>query len=122
MKRKITTTIVLVFSFMVCLAVAFGDLNGKWSGLLTTPDGNEIPLSFTFKVDGDKLGGTATGPNGEIPIADGKVNGSDFTFNLDINGSNIPHTCKYYSEGDSVSVNIDFNGAKMHTQLKRDTR
>ncbi|MEO6719670.1 MAG: hypothetical protein ABIN67_04850 [Ferruginibacter sp.] len=122
MKRKITTTIALVFSFMVCLAAAVGDLNGKWTGSLNTPDGNEIPLSFNFKVDGDKLTGTAAGPDGEMPISDGKISGSDFTFNLDFNGSSIAHTCKYYSEGDSVSVNIDFNGAKMHAQLKRDIK
>lgn len=122
MKRKITTTIVLIFGFMVCFAVALSDLNGKWTGSLSTPDGNEIPVSFTFKIDGDKLAGTATGPNGDIPIADGKVNGADFTFNLDINGSAIAHVGKYYSQGDSVTVNVDFNGAKMHALLKRDTK
>ncbi|MEP6728471.1 MAG: glycoside hydrolase [Bacteroidota bacterium] len=114
MKRKITTTVALVLSFMVCLAFALSDLNSKWTGSLKTPDGNEIPLSFTFKVDGDKLSGTGTGPNGEIPITDGKVKGADFTFNLNINGSDITHVCKYYSAGDSVSVNVDFNGGKMH--------
>ena len=122
MKRKITTTILLSLTFMVCLAVALSDLNGKWTGSLNTPDGNEIPVSLTFKVDGDKLSGTATGPNGDIPITDGKVNGSNFTFSLNINGSDIAHACKYYTVGDSVSVNVDFNGSKMHAQLKRDTK
>ena len=42
--KKITTTAALIFSFMVCLAVTLADLNGKWTGSLTTPDGNEIPV------------------------------------------------------------------------------
>lgn len=122
MKAKIMTTMLLMCSFIVCLAVAAADLNGKWTGLLKTPDGNEFPLSYVFKVDGDKLTGTATGPNGDTPITAGKVDGANFTFSLGVNGSDITHTCKYYSDGDSVSVNIDFNGAKMHAQLKRDTK
>ncbi|MEO6317119.1 MAG: hypothetical protein ABIU63_10140 [Chitinophagaceae bacterium] len=122
MKRKITTTVAMVLSFMVCMAVALGDLNGKWTGSLNTPDGNEIPVSFNFKLDGDKISGTATGPNGDIPITNGKVTGADFTFNLNINGSDITHICKYYSVGDSVSVNVDFNGGKMHAQLKREAK
>ncbi|HEY4324892.1 MAG TPA: hypothetical protein VGN20_12930 [Mucilaginibacter sp.] len=122
MKAKTIITVALVLSFIVCLAAAVADLSGKWTGSLKTPDGNEFPLSYTFKLDGDKLTGTASGPNGDTPITAGKVNGSDFTFNLNVNGSDIAHTCKYYTEGDSISVNIDFNGAKMHAQLKRDTK
>jgi len=122
MRTKLITTVAIMFSCIVCLAAIAGDLNGKWVGSLKTPDGNEFPLSYVFKVDGDKLTGTAAGPEGEIPITAGKINGSDFTFNLSINGADIAHTCKYYSEGDSISLNVDFNGAKMHAQLKRDTK
>jgi hypothetical protein len=122
MKRKVITTAFMVLSFMICLAAAIGDLNGKWMGSLKTPDGNEFPLSYTFKIDGDKLTGAATGPNGDIAITDGKINGADFTFNLSVNGSDIAHTCKYYSTGDSISMSVDFNGSKIHTQLKRDKR
>jgi hypothetical protein len=121
MKRKIITTTAFVFSFMICVAFTLANLDGKWTGSLKTPDGNEFPLSYTFKLDGDKLTGSAAGPNGETPISDGKVNGSDFTFNLDVNGAAIGHTCKYYSVGDSIAVDINFNGNKMHTQLKRAT-
>ncbi|MEP6676257.1 MAG: hypothetical protein ABJA78_13930 [Ferruginibacter sp.] len=122
MKRKISVTIALVFCFIFCIAAALSDLNGKWTGSLKTPDGNEFPLSFTFKTDGDKVTGTATGPNGDVAISDGKVKGSDFSFNVNINGSDIPHICKYYTDGDSIAMNIDFNGTKMHTQLKRVTQ
>ena len=120
MKTKLISKVAIIFSFIVCLAVTGGDLNGKWVGSLKTPDGNEFPLSYVFKVDGDTLTGTATGPNGDTPITGGKVTGSDFTFNLNINRADIAHTCKYYSVGDSISLNVDFNGAKMHAQLKRD--
>jgi hypothetical protein len=122
MKAKTIITTALVLSFIVCFAAAVADLSGKWTGTLKTPDGSEFPLSYTFKLDGDKLTGTGSGPNGDTPITAGKVNGTDFTFNLNVNDADIAHTCKYYSDGDSISVNINFNGAKMHAQLKRDTK
>jgi hypothetical protein len=34
----------------------------------------------------------------------------------------IPHSGKYYAQGDSVSLNIDYNGTKFHTTLNRDTK
>ncbi len=70
MKRKIFTTTALVCCFMVCFAIV-ADLTGKWTGVLKTPDGNEFPINYTFKVDGDKLTGVGSSPNGDIAINDG---------------------------------------------------
>lgn len=116
MKRKIFTTTLLLFSFVVCLA-AIADLTGKWAGVIKIGDGNEFPLTYVFKVDGDKLTGSVISAQGEIPISEGKVNGTDFSFKLDVNGMTIASTGKYY--GDSTVVESDFNGQKMHTKLTR---
>jgi hypothetical protein len=119
MKRKIFTTAALVCCFMVCFAIA-ADLAGKWSGSITTPDGNQVPLSYTFKTDSGKLTGIATSPQGDVPISDGKlISATDFTFNLSFNGTDIKHTGKFYPEADSIGLDIDFNGQKFHTTLKR---
>jgi hypothetical protein len=114
MKRKIFTTALLAFCTLICLA-AITDLTGKWKGVLKIGDGNEFPLTYTFKVDGENLTGSITSPQGEIPLSEGKINGSDFTFKIDVNGTTIANTGKYY--GDSTVVNSDFNGQKLHLVL-----
>ena len=117
MKRKIFTTVALVCCIMVCFAIV-ADLAGKWTGTLKTPDGNEIPLTYNFKVDGDKLTGTAESPSGQVPIDSGKVSGNDFTFKVTVDGADYRHTGKLYAEADSIGLDIDFSGQKLHTTLK----
>ncbi len=119
MKRKIFSTAALVCCFMICLAAVVADLSGKWTGSLTTPDGNQFPLNYTFKVDGDKLTGTGESPQGAVNLTNGKIKSDSLTFALDVNGVAVIHTGKYFSEGDSVSLNIDYQGMKFHTTLKR---
>ncbi|MFI5137895.1 MAG: hypothetical protein ACHQIM_08700 [Sphingobacteriales bacterium] len=122
MKKKIFTTVALVCCIMVCFAIA-AELAGKWSGTLKTPDGQEFPLSYTFKTDSGKLTGMASSPQGDVQITNGKlVSATDFTFSVNVNGTDVPHTGKFYPDADSVGMDIDFNGMKMHTTLKRDAK
>lgn len=118
MKRKFFSTTMLLCCFAVCFAMV-GDLTGKWTGTLKTPDGNEFPLTYTFKADGDKLTGTASSPHGDLPFTDGKITGSDLSFTLSFDGMDIKNTGKFYPAADSIGMDIDFNGMKMHTTLKR---
>ena len=119
MKRKIFTTAALVCCIMVCFAIA-ANLAGKWTDTLKTPDGNEFPLTYTFKTDSGKLTGIASSPQGDVAITEGKlITATDFTFNLSVNGSDIKHTGKFYPDADSIGMDIDFMGNKMHTTLKR---
>jgi|ERR1700759_1191970 len=122
MKRKILTTTALVCCFMICLAVAIGDLTGKWVGTLTTPDGNQVPLNYVLKADGATLTGTATTPQGDIAITDGKITGDTFSFNVSLNGADFKHSGKFYAAADSVGLDVDANGMKFHTTLKRDNK
>jgi hypothetical protein len=118
MKRKIFTTALLSCCFMVCLAAAvFADLNGKWTGNLTMADGNSFAVTYTFKVDGEKLTGTAESPQGDVTIEDGKIKGDDFSFNVNVNGMEIPHNGKVYA--DSVSMNLKISENNAHFTLKR---
>jgi hypothetical protein len=116
MKRKIFTTTMLVGCFMVCLA-AIADLNGKWAGKLIMGDGTEYPLLYNFKIDGDKLTGTALTPEGDVQIAAGKTDGTTFSFSVTTSGMDIPHTGKFY--GDSTAIDLEINGSKIHSVLKR---
>ncbi|ASU32889.1 hypothetical protein [Mucilaginibacter xinganensis] len=116
--KKVFITTALLCCFAVCFAFV-ADLTGKWTGSLLAPDGNEYPLSYNFKVDGDKLTGTGDSPAGSVAIADGKISGNDFSFSIPVNGVDIKNTCKFYPEADSVGMDIDYNGMKMHATLKR---
>ena len=117
MKKKIITTALL----LCCFLVGFGtitNLNGKWTGLLKTDQGDEYPLVYTFRIDGDQLTGTAKTPKGDMPINDGTVKGNTFTFNVMIGNMEIDHTGKFY--GDSVGVDLSLGDIKSHATLKRD--
>ncbi|MDN3549438.1 hypothetical protein [Mucilaginibacter aquaedulcis] len=117
MKRKIFTTMMLLGCFMVCFA-AITNLNGKWAGKLVMGDGTEYPLLYNFKVDGEKLTGTALTPDGDVQIADGKITSdTTFTFTVATSGMTIPHTGKFY--GDSTGIDLEINGSKIHSVLKR---
>jgi hypothetical protein len=115
MKKIVTTTLLLC-----CFLVGFGtiaNLNGKWSGLLKTDQGDEYPLLYNFKIDGDQLTGTAKTPKGDLPINDGKITGDTFKFNVVISGMEVDHTGRFY--GDSVGVDISLGDARSHAKLIR---
>ncbi|WP_184541893.1 glycoside hydrolase [Mucilaginibacter sp. FT3.2] len=116
MKRKLLTTLLLSCCFLACFA-AFADFSGSWAGILTMENGDQYPLTYNFKIEGDKLTGTVNTPKGELPVDDGKINGDKFTFTVTLGDIEIPHSGKFY--GDSIGVDIAANGAKVHTTLKR---
>lgn len=118
MKKKIFVTAALLLCFTAVFAY-FADLNGNWSGTITTPDGQQFPLNYTFKTDGDKLTGTSTNPQGTVDLTEGAIKGDSLSFAVDVNGVKVGHTGKYFSAGDSVSLNIDYQGMKFHTTLNR---
>ena len=120
MKRKILFTTLLVCFFIGAFAF-FADLNGKWTGVLNAPDGNQYPLNYTFKIDNDKLTGTGQAPQGSIDLTEGKVKGDSLSFAIDVNGVKVINSGKYFSAGDSISLNVDYEGTIMHSTLKRAT-
>jgi hypothetical protein len=66
---------------------ALADFAGVWTASFETQVGVQN-YTYTFKVDDTKLTGTAKSDNGEVEIADGKVEGDKITFveNLDYQG------------------------------------
>jgi len=117
MKSKILIGIFAISAIVICIT-AFSDLQGKWSGVFNI-EGNAIDLSYNFKIDGTKLSGNVASPQGVLPLYDGKTNGADLSFTVDVNGAPIKSVGKYYADGDSIILNTDFNGANIHTKLGR---
>ncbi len=116
MKKKFLATALLLCCFLAGFAT-IANLNGKWTGLLKTDQGDEYPLVYNFKISGDQLSGTAKTPKGDMPINDGTIKGDTFTFNVIVNNMEIDHTGKFY--GDSVGVDISLGDARTHATLKR---
>jgi len=117
MKRKLFNPIALACCFIVFAAFVVADISGKWTGVIKTPDGNDLQVSYNFKVDGDKLTGTAESPAGQVTVDDGKVAGDTFSFKVTVDGNDYPHSGKIYA--DSCGLDIDFGAQKVHTTLKR---
>ena len=116
MKKKSWLTGLLMLSVAVCMAAAI-DLTGKWTGTLET-QGGSFPLTYNFKVDGEKLTGTVEGPDGTVDIDSGVIKNTDFKFNITLqSGDIIRSTGKYY--GDSTTLDFEAMGDKMHLKLLR---
>jgi len=117
MKRKILTAALLFSTALACFA-AITDLTGKWKGSIITGDGNQVPLTYIFKVDGTKLEGMIQTPQDDLKIYDGKITSDkEFTFKVDVNGDAVESKGKYY--GDSVIVDPILSGDKIHSKLVR---
>jgi hypothetical protein len=117
MKAKLFVSALLTCGFVFGMAL-YADMSGKWSGSLNTPNG-VFPLDYVFKVEGTKLTGSVTTPQGDLALTDGKTDGKNFSFNVDVNGALIKTDGKYYAEGDTVALDVDFGGAKSHSKLIR---
>ena len=67
----------------VALFAAAPGVAGRWIGSVQLPSGDTVDLEFNFKTSGEKLTGTVTilldDPQ-PLPIADGKVIGSNISF------------------------------------------
>ena len=118
MKRRILIMAALLLSFSAAFAY-FAGIDGKWSAMLKGPDGNEFPISYTFKTDGVTLAGTVTSEIGTFNISDGQVKGDSLWFTANINTMKIKNKGKYYAVGDSISLYVGARSA--HTTLKRAT-
>jgi len=108
------TMIRFACSLLLLLAVALAaDLSGKWTGDMPGRGGDTTPTTFTFKVDGEKLTGSMTGPQGDIPLQEGKVAGNQISFSttLDFGGNSIKIVYKGTVSGDQVKMTREREGS-----------
>jgi opacity protein-like surface antigen len=72
-----------LFAAVLALAVVAtalaADVTGKWTASFDTPIGVQN-YTYTFKVDGGKLTGTAKSQFSDVEIQEGKVSGDDISF------------------------------------------
>ena len=97
---------------LVALAMA-ADISGKWTGDMPGRGGQTASTTFTFKADGEKLTGTMTGPQGEVPLQEGKVAGDQISFSTtqDFGGNSVKILYKGTLSGDQIKMTREREGA-----------
>jgi hypothetical protein len=96
MRRYLMRSLFVAVLMCILSLPAFGaDVDGKWIGNVTTPNG-DLPVTFTFKADGAKLTGSTLGFDGmEVPISDGKVDGKNIMFKVSFDFGGMPFVLDY---------------------------
>lgn len=102
----------LLTALLLGLAMA-ADIAGKWAGDMPGRGGDTTATTFNFKVDGEKLTGSMTGPQGEIPLQEGKVTGSQISFSttLDFGGNSVKILYKGTLSGDQMKMTRERDGS-----------
>jgi opacity protein-like surface antigen len=89
---------------LLAMATAFAaDVTGTWTASFDTQVGVQN-YTYTFKVDGGKLTGTAKSNLGEGAITNGTVNGDDISFVENLNYQDMPFQIAYKGKisGDEI--------------------
>jgi len=108
------TMIRIACSLALLLGVAMAaDISGKWTGDMPGRGGDTTSTTFTFKVDGDKVNGSMTGPQGDIPLQEGKVAGNQISFSttLDFGGNSVKIVYKGTINGDQIKMTREREGS-----------
>jgi len=89
MRMRILAIFVLTLA-LVSVSFAQG-INGTWKGQRPGRDGAMMDVTFKFVADGEKLSGSTTMRDNEIPISDGKISGNDlsFTVKMEFGGNSV---------------------------------
>jgi len=113
--------IIVAGFLLMCVAALAHDVDGKWTGNMTTP-GGEVPVNLTFKADGATLTGTTSGPDGaSIAIADGKIDGNNLSFTVTFDFGGMPLTMSYKGvmAGAEIKFTIDIFGMPLEMTVKK---
>ena len=101
---------------------AAADVDGKWSGSVSTPQG-DFNVAFSFKADGATLTGAMVGMDGkDNPIKDGKIDGSNIAFSVDLDFGGQSFTLNYKGVvgTDEIKFDGDAAGQTFELVVKRD--
>ena len=112
---------ILILAALLAASAFAADVDGKWSGNMTTP-GGDVAVGFTFKADGATLTGTTTGPDGmDVKITDGKLDGNNiaFTVNLDFGGMPLMLNYKGVLSNGQIKFSIDVFGMPLELTVKK---
>jgi hypothetical protein len=105
----------------VTASVHAATVDGKWTGMLDTPNG-PVEISFTFQADANTLMGSTTGPDGNVvQIKNGKIDADKISFTVDLDFGGMPLTLAYAGvvTSDQIKMTIDFMGMPFEFVVKK---
>jgi hypothetical protein len=108
---------------LLAVSAFAADVDGKWSGSVSTPNG-DFPVTFNFKADGATLNGSMAGPDGgDINIKDGMIDGANISFwlSLDMGGNELKLTYKGVVAADQIKISGDAAGMPFEFVVKKAT-
>jgi hypothetical protein len=90
---------------LLALTAMAADVTGKWTAQMPGRNGQTRESTFNFKVDGNTVTGTISGPRGDMEISDGKIDGDTITFSqtMEFNGNTMKILYKGTVSGDSIN-------------------
>jgi hypothetical protein len=112
----------LVGLLLLAVSAFAADVDGKWKGSLSTPNG-DIPIGFTLKADGAALTGSMTGMDGnDIAIKEGKIDGANISFSVTLDFGGMPFKLSYKGvvSADDIKFTGDAGGMPFELVVKKD--
>jgi hypothetical protein len=106
---------------LLAVSVFAADVDGKWTGSVSTPNG-DFPVAFNFKADGATLTGSMAGPDGgDIAIKDGMIDGANISFwlSIDMGGNALKLTYKGVVAADQIKISGDAGGMPFELVVKK---
>ena len=109
MNRRLV--ILLVLAIALAIPALAADISGKWTASFETQIGTQS-YTYVFKVDGEKLTGTAESQLGKIELTEGKVKGDEVTFveNASYEGTPLKIEYKGKIAGDEIKFSRNVAG------------
>ena len=112
----------IVVGLLLVAAPAFAaDVDGKWTGTVSTPMG-DLPVAYEFKADGAMLTGTTLGfDGGSVPIKNGKVDGNKISFTVTFDFGGMAIDLSYTGEVSPAEIKMtgDFMGMPFEFTVKK---
>ncbi len=115
MRKLMTTGFLLGLLTLTALAA---DISGKWTAQVPGRGGQTREQTFNLKADGNTLTGTVSGRGGDMPIADGKIDGDtiSFTQTMEFNGNTMKLIYKGTVSGDEIKFSRTRDGGEGQAQ------
>jgi opacity protein-like surface antigen len=102
----------LVLFAAFAMTASAADVAGTWKATMESPNG-AMENTFVFKVDGANLTGTTSNQMmGELPIANGKIDGDNLSFvvKVDFGGNAMELTYKGKVTGNEMKLTLSLPG------------
>ena len=113
MKRLLS---LLIVAFALGCGSAWADpasFDGVWTAKVPSPNAQAtIEVTFTFKVNGEKLSGTASAGGQEYPLVDTRVAGNEIAFAVEGEPARYAGTLA----GDEIKMKVTFKSSENGTR------